>query len=189
MANNVTVHVVRARLDWAKVLGEPRFNRFSEEREWSVDATPLRSEDKALLKRLGVDKKLKEPREGDERKEKFLSFRQKEFRIDKKTGEKKRQPIKIVDVAGKAWPENGSLIGNGTIADVKFNVRDYGIGKQKGVYIQAIRVLDLVPYEAQEFAPLTEDDEYFASAAEDESWEKDTEEEAQSEDLDDEIPF
>lgn len=163
MASNTTTHVIRGKLSWAKVIGEPRLNTFTDEREWSVDVTP----DAAGLKeldRIGITDKLKTPKKGDPRKEDFISFRQKEFREDRKTGKKvENRPITIKDAAGNDW--TGGLLGNGTVADVKFTVSKKVAGRPRGVYIQAIRVLQHVPFEVQEFAPLSEDDEFFASSA------------------------
>lgn len=163
---NATTHVIRGRLDWAKVLGTPRMNTFSEEREWSIDITPD-AEGRKLIKSLGLNDRLREPKDG--RKETFLGFRQREYRTDPKTGEQTRNdPVTVKDAAGQTWPDN-VLIGNGSIGDIKFQKRDYGPGKKAGVYIRAVRVLKLVPYEVQEFAPLSEDDEFFATGGTDES--------------------
>jgi hypothetical protein len=85
-----------------------------------------------------------------------MSFRHRELKKDGSPAE----PLRIVDAENNAW--NGALIGNGSKVDVKFVVKDYGVGKKKGVYIRAIRVLDLVPYISQDFAPLSTDDEFFA---------------------------
>lgn len=163
MANNSNVFTIRGRLDWAKVIGEPRLNRFTEEREWSVDVTPNAAGLKTL-KQIGITDKLKDPKEGDPRKDQFITFRVKEFREDRKTGERKaNRPIRIITAAGTEW--DGSLLGNGTIADIKFKVSDKVAGRPRGAYIQAIRVLDHVSFEQEDFEPLSEDDEYFASAA------------------------
>jgi len=189
MANGSTTHVIRGELHWAKVLGRPRLNTYTEENEWSVDVTP-NSDGVSELKRLGISDKMKSPKDGDKRKEKFISFRQREFRTDAKSGERiKNEPVKITDVRGESWPEN-KLLGNGTIADVKFSVKDNGKGRPKGVYIKAIRVLKLVPYEVQEFAPLSSDDEFFAGsdASEVEEAEKPTTKRFDP-DLDDDVPF
>lgn len=184
-ANGTTTHVIRGRLDWAKVLGAPILNTYSEEKEWSVDVTPD-DKSKAEAKRLGM--KLRTPKGNDKRKEDFLSFRQREFRNDPKTGEKvKNDPIHVVDVKGEPW-DPSAKIGNGSVADVKFTKRDYGVGKPKGFYIKAIRVLEHVSYETQEFAPLSADDEFFASP-EDNLAAPDSSDDAAVDDLDDDIPF
>jgi hypothetical protein len=183
---NSTTHVIRGTLHWAKVLGRPRLNTYTEENEWSVDVTPDAA-GVAELERIGVLDKMKAPKKGDTRKEKFISFRQREMREDRKTGERiANQPIKVVDVRGQAWPDN-KLIGNGSVADVKFTVKDNGKGKPKGVYIQAIRVLELVEYEMQDFAPLSEDDEFFAGENAKNS--EETKSKAFEADLDDDVPF
>lgn len=194
MASNTTTHVIRGKLSWAKVIGEPRLNTFTDEREWSVDVTP----DAAGLKeldRIGITDKLKTPKKGDPRKEDFISFRQKEFREDRKTGKKvENRPITIKDAQGNDW--HGGLLGNDTVADVKFTVSKKVPGRPRGVYIQAIRVLNHVPFEVQEFAPLSEDDEFFASSAKSNKPEAEDDEEQEEviidngdEDLDDDVPF
>lgn len=138
------------------------------------------------MKKLGLSDRLRDPKEGDTRTEQYVSFRQKELRKDGSPND----PIRIVDASNKTW--NDRLIGNGSIVEVKFVVRDYGPGKKAGMYIRAIRVLELVPYETQEFAPLDSDDEYFAGNTDNE----DTVEaelrrmdaENSQDDLDDDVP-
>lgn len=181
---NTTTHVIRGKLHWAKVLGEPRMNTYTEEREWSVDVTPNK-DGLAEIGRLGLKDKLREPKENDSRTEDFISFRQREFRTDKSGEKVKNKPIRIVDIEGNEWPQS-TLLGNGTVADVKFNLRDNGKGRPKGIYIQAIRVLDLVPYEVQEFAPISSDDEFFSERND----KPDTKGESpEADDLDDDVPF
>jgi hypothetical protein len=157
--NKGQVAVLRGTLHWAKVLGAPRDNDYTGGREWSFDFTP---DDPKKVKELGIADKLREPKENDSRKEKFISFRQKEFRENQKTGElTKNDPIRVTDARGEDWPQN-KLLGNGTKADVKFIIKEYKKG-MTGTYAQAIRVLDLVPYVTQDFAPLDEDDEFFGA--------------------------
>lgn len=160
MSQKGKVAVLRGTLHWAKVLGAPRDNEFTGGRDWSVDLTP---DDPKALKELGIADKLREPKgKNDDRKERFLSFRQKEFRENQKTGEvTKNEPIRVTDARGEPWPDN-KLIGNGTKADVKFLVKEYKKG-MVGTYIQAIRILDHVPYAVDDFAPLSEEDEFFAA--------------------------
>ena len=143
MAQNSPTYVIRGTLDWAKVLGKPRLNTYTEENEWSVDVTP-NAEGRAIIKKAGITDKLRDPKDNDSRKETFLSFRQKELRKDKSGNMVANQPIKVVDAGGNKWDET-KMIGNGTIADVKFTVKDNEKGRPKGVYIQAIRVLQHVP--------------------------------------------
>jgi hypothetical protein len=185
-----TNHVIRGRLDWAKVIGAPRMNTYSGEKEWSVDVTPDKK-GRLELKRIGAEDRLKTPKEKDSRTESFIAFRQRELRPEGADGKReKNDPIKIIDSQGRPW--GNSLIGNGTIADIKFTKKDYGPGKKAGFYIQAIRVLDLVEFESQDFAPLDEDDAYFASAEDDVAESPDTKAVDKSpslDDLEDDIPF
>lgn len=183
MAQKYTTHVIRGTLNWAKVIGKPRWNEYAKENQWSVDVTPDK-EGMAELKRLGLTTgaKSKIKDKGDARG-KFISFRQGEF---KKNGEP-NEPIKVTDAQGNALPA-GVLLGNMTKADVKFSYTDFG--ETKGSYIRAIRVLELVPYVSQEFPPLSEDDEFFAASvtpvvAE----EAPVENTAEEPDLDDDVPF
>lgn len=180
-------------MNWAKVLPEQlKFNEYSGENEWSVDVTPD-ARGLAVIKANGIGDKMRTPKEKDSRKEDFISFRQREKRKDKDGNMVKNRLISIVDAAGNAWPEKVEL-GNGTIADVKFNVKDYGAGKKKGAYIDAIRVLKHVPYEKTSgFEPLDEDDEFFAAGEDDFMEGVDTSSAEQTkpnpDDLDDDVPF
>ena len=177
MAQKYTTHVIRGELNWAKVLGAPVMNEFAKERQWSVDVTP-NAEGLAELKRLKLNSKLKNKGKGD-----FIAFRQSEFKKDGSPND----PITITDAQGNPWPAN-KKIGNGSVGDVKFSYTDFGT--TKGSYIKAIRILKHVPYVAQEFAPLSEDDEFFAGDSEPQGA-SDTPAAAPtgSEDLDDDVPF
>lgn len=130
-------------------------NDYSKEREWSLEAVPYRKSDMEALKRAGIVDKLKTPKDGGD---KYLILRQKEFKKDGDLND----PITVKDIEGNPWTDAKKLIGNGSIADVKFNVVDYGATMQKGTYLKAVRVLEHVPYNRVEFAPLSEDDEFFA---------------------------
>lgn len=136
---------------WTKVLGDPHPNFNRDGREWTFDFTPD-ADGLKLFAELGITDKLKD--KSDERG-KFIQFKQKEKQADGKAN----FPITVVDAGNKPWdPE--IKIGNGSIIEVKFKVADYGKGKPKGVYPQAIRVLELRPYVRQEFAPLPDDNKY-----------------------------
>lgn len=190
MAQKYTTHVIRGTLNWAKVIGKPAFNEYAKENQWSVDVTP-NAEGMKELKRLGLatGSKSKIKNKKDDRGD-FISFRQGEFKKAKPGQEPEpNEPIEIRDAQGNLWPA-GVLIGNGTIADVKFSYTDFG--ETKGSYIRAIRVLQLVPYVKQEFAPLSEDDEFFAGGpVAEEAAPVDTplNSSMDERDLDDDIPF
>lgn len=108
---------------------------------------------------MGIQDRLRDPKEGDEREERFISFRHKELKADGT----KADPIRVVEAVGdKNVKWDGRLIGNGSDVEIKFAKKDYGVGRKPGVYIRAIRVLKLVPYETDDFAPLSSDDEFFS---------------------------
>lgn len=162
--NNVTTLVFRGRLKYAKVLGDPVLNYNKDGQEWKFDFIP--NDPKGAnkdLKVLGVDDRLRsltnaegEPRyDGEE----YMSFKQKATRNDGTPN----YPIRVEDISGNDWPED-KLIGNDTVADVKFVVLENGSGRFNGVYPRSIRILDLVSYQTSEFAPVDENDEYFKKA-------------------------
>jgi hypothetical protein len=160
MARNNEMEI-RGKTSFAKVIGDPVMNKFTNEREWSVDLE-IDKATESQLKKAGLGDKVK-------RKDTYLegrpyvSFRHKEKRLDKSTGEVRDNfPIKIVDIVDRPWDQR--LIGNGSVVDVKFAIG--GTAPRIGLYIRSIRVLDLVSYEKKDFSPITEDDEYFAKAAE-----------------------
>jgi hypothetical protein len=151
-------YIIHGVAHWAKILGPPRDNDFTGEREWSIDVTPD-AEGRELLKELGLSDRLREPKDSDKRTESFLSFRHREFKAD---GEK-ADPIRVVKADATQWnKDNDGLIGNDSEVNAKFVVRDYGKGKKQGMYLRAIQVVKLVPYVTQDFAPVQSDDEYFA---------------------------
>lgn len=194
MANNVKEIVIRGVLDYAKVLGMPRKHtglpKYDKGPYWSVDVTPD-AKSMELIEALDLEDKLRPKKKKDAEKiakdtnrvgkGKFLSFKH----LLKRADDTENEPIRIVDAQGRKW--SGGLIGNGTVADVKVRVVDYGPGSDKGTYIQAIRVLDHVPFEANDFDPLPEDDEYAQTPLAEEQLEDQNTD--TDDDLDDDIPF
>jgi hypothetical protein len=187
-----TFLVIRGALHWAKLTGKarpytgnPKYNKGP---YWSVDITPDAKSMKALeeaglttggSKGLG---KMRKPKPDDKsgRKGLFMTFKVLEYKEwPAKADTEKNRPPKITDAANQPW--NNGLLGNGTIADIKVKVVDYGDG-MKGCYYQAARILDHVPYEANDFEPLSSDDEFFASDAP-------LENDIAEDDLDDDVPF
>lgn len=155
MANGREIGYLRGKLFWFKALpGQLHDNYNKDGKQWAFDL----SLDADGVKHAKQHKELNIKDKDDDRG-KFLTFKQKELRYNGDAN----KPIKIVDAAGNPWPET-KQIGNGSVADVKFEIRDFGKGKYPGVYPRAVRVLDLVEYESQEFAPIDEDDEYAGAA-------------------------
>lgn len=165
MSDKSKTLVIRGVLNYAKVLGDARPHtgnpKYDKGPSWTVDVTPDAKGLQALAD-LGLTEKLREVSDKDKNRvgrDDYLTLRVLEKRADGKTND----PPSIVDVRGVTWPKD-KLIGNGSVADVKVRVVDYGKGVQKGVYLQALRILEHVPYEANAFAPLSEDDEYFSGS-------------------------
>lgn len=95
----------------------------------------------------------------------YIRFKQGTQYKDAVTGEMKtRKAPEVVDAAGKPWNPDVK-IGNGSLVDIKAQVVDYGAGKELGVYLQKVRVLDLISYEADDFPELTGEDAQFKEAA------------------------
>lgn len=178
--------VIRGVLNYPKIVGPARphtgLPEYDKGPYWSVDVSPD-AKSMELLKKYGIEGKLKDPSPKDKNRagnDKFLSLRVLENRTD---GTKNSAP-KVQDITGVDW--NNGNIGNGSVGDVKVKVVDYGRGSQKGVYLQAVRVLSHVPYEVEDFAPLSEDDEFFA---EQEGLTPEVEEASFDNDLNDDVPF
>lgn len=139
MAERVTVFVPGT-IYWAKIIGAPRPNYDGDAREWSYDLVPDDTtflKEQRLLDRL---KEGKEPMKGD-----FIRLKKPEFTKD---GDK-NEPIRIYNSNNEAWDDK--LLGNGTRVVAKLQIVDWGKGKKKSIYTQALRVEELVPYESNAF--------------------------------------
>lgn len=146
---------------WTKVLGSPGPNYNRDGNEWTFDFAPD-ADGLKKIKELGIEHKLKNK---DDERGTFIQFKQREIQANGKPN----FPITVVDARDRRWDPD-IKIGNGSTVEVKFRVVDYGKDKAKiaryGVYPAAIRVLELQPYERQEFAPLPEDSKYLDNFAE-----------------------
>lgn len=197
MADNITTLVYRGKVQYAKVLGDPVPNYAKDGKEWKFDFIPNDSVAAAKeLKSLGVGDRLRttEDSNGNPRYDGqlYLSFKQKAERNDGSPN----QPIRVLDLKGKAWPED-VLLGNDTEVNLKFVVIDNGKGRFNGVYPRSLQVLSLVPYANREFEPLDDEEEYARLAAEQErqiamlagSAPKPPKNVPELDDLDDDIPL
>jgi hypothetical protein len=176
---------LRGKLNYAKVLGKPVDNYEKDGKEWRFDFIPLdEQEARARLKKVGIADRLKQKEDYLEGTP-FLSLRQK---ATKKNGDP-NDPISVVDVTGQPWPDN-KLLGNETVADVKLRVADYGKGFKRGVYVNGLRILDLVPYNRPVFDEMDEDDPYNPKNQQQAVVDEEDEAEVETEDEeDDEVPF
>lgn len=151
-------YYIRGEGHWVKVLGSPVANYEKDGREWTFEIKP-NEEGLELLKEMDVADRINK----GENKDRIL-FRQREKRAD---GTDNR-PLVVVDAGNPPRPwDQHKLIGNGSFLEVKFRYVDNGKGRKASLYPQGIRVLQHVPYEREEFAPLAEDDEFFAKPVDD----------------------
>ena len=176
MPTKSTKVFARGKVYWAKIVGDRalKSNYDGTGREWSFEFEP---EDPSFLKEHRLLDRLKDPlayanrledrgeREKAEKARKdaegrgdYLDLKKPELNRDGQ----KNEPFRIYDENNEPWDDR--LIGNGSVVDVKLDIRDWGVGKKKSIYCAAIRVRDLVPYTANEFSGMDGDDEYDAPA-------------------------
>lgn len=159
MANNDNqVSTIRGKASFAKVLGDPTLNYSKDGKEWKFDIV-IDNDTVKEIKALGIGDRVK-TKDNYVDGRPHLTFKQPEFRRDGTPN----KPIDVKDILQQPWPQD-KLIGNESDIEVKFVVRDYGVGKKKGAYVRSIRVLKLVPYAgADEFEDITEDDPFYEEA-------------------------
>lgn len=146
MANQNTTVFVPGKIYWAKIVGKkalvPNYERTG--KEWAYELVPDDTsflKEHRLLDRLKDKEDLKNPDKGE-----FLHLKKPEFTKDGK----ENTPITIYDSEGQPWGED-RLLGNGTEVVAKLSIVDWGVGKKKSIYTQAIRIENLVPFESDAF--------------------------------------
>lgn len=138
---------LRGKVKWCKLLPKQlEKNNFDDYNEWTVqfypdDVQPIKDE------KLGDRLKPEKDKEGNETGSVYLRLRQKEL----DGNGNRRDPIKIVGPDGKTPWDADTEIGNDSVVDMRIAIRDYGKGKKKGIYLNAMRVLEHVPYERSLF--------------------------------------
>lgn len=156
------VITLRGKTNYAKILGEPMDNFDKNGKEWKLDFILEDRKDLARLKALNVSDRVKQ-------KEDYLdgaphmTLRQKTEQVEENGRKVWKNRLKIVDVTGQPWDET-KLVGNGSVADIKLRIADYGRGMKAGIYIVGIRILELVPYNSSVMDELDESDPYFQKA-------------------------
>lgn len=183
--DSVTVFA-KGRVFWPKIVGYGSLHDNYERtgRQWSVEFEP---EDTSFLKENKLLDRLKDkddPKNPD--KGEFLLLRKPE--LDSEGN--KNLPIRIYDADDQPWDDR--FIGNGSAVDMKLRIIDWGKGKKKSIWVTAIRVTDLVPYESSEFGGMDGDSEEKAKSKGSEAKAKGAKKAAPKEDfddLDDDIPF
>lgn len=155
--NKATVFIT-GKIYWAKVLGEPRLNYNKDGREWGFELE-LGKDGIAAFKKHGVVDRIKGKGYNVGQKgqfadrEPFVQLKKTEFNRDGNPN----PPIRVYDGNDVDW-DASRLIGNESVADVKLDIRDYGVGKKSGIYPVAIRVKELVAYQSSEFGAMDGDD-------------------------------
>jgi hypothetical protein len=179
---------IRGKAQYAKIL-DPVSNYNRDGYEWTLDLQ-LDEAGVAQAKAELAPKKIKT----SDAFGKYVRFKQGTTYTDKITGEtKQRSAPPIVDATGKPW-DMTKKIGNGSLIDVKASVVDYGAGKELGVYLSKVRILDHIPYEGaggdEDFPELEGEDKAFAEAVDGEDFPAyEAEMPADDIDIDDDIPF
>ena len=158
MAVKKTTIFVQAPIYWAKVLGAPRPNYDGDAKEWTLEVE-VTDELREHLKTHRLLDRIKAKNAVGGRGE-YIVLKKKELTADGRPN----SPIRIYDDEDQPWDET-KLLGNGTVADVKITIADYGIGKQKGLYPEALRIQDLVEYKSSEFGGMQTDDKPVAKKA------------------------
>lgn len=207
--------VLRGVVNYAKIIGNARphtgLKKYDKGPYWSLELSPDASSRQLLVKK-GLEDKMKSPLVDGKGKPKKADpnragakLRSGEVidanadRISLKVLENrsdgtKNSPPTVKDIRGNDW--GSDLIGNGTVADVKVKIVDYGEDSEAGMYLQNVRILELVPYEREDMEPLSEDDEYFSQAEGDDfaepesvSHPDDYAPASNVDDLDDDVPY
>jgi hypothetical protein len=179
MSDSVTVFVPGT-VYWAKVVGYESLvdNYERTAREWTYELVPDDTtflKDNKILDRLKDKEDAKNPDKGP-----YLMLRKPEFTA----GGERNRPITIYDSENNEWDDR--KLGNGTRVVAKLVIKDWGKGKKKSIYTNALRVEELVPYEGGgAFAAYDGDTSNVAVTAKPDTKNK----AAAFEELDDDLPF
>lgn len=161
MANAKEIVYLRGKAYWFKALGDPVDNYNKDGKEWIFDLS-LDDDGVKQVKSIKVQGKTAfNLKDKDDERGQFVTLKQ---RAERRDGTPNK-PIRVMDANGREWNQNKKL-GNGSDIDVKIEVIDFGKGMFAGVYPRAVRVLNPIEYQSQEFEPLSEDDEFYSKAQE-----------------------
>ena len=138
--------LIRGKIKWAKILGEPVWGYENTFKEWSCDVY-VDKDTVARLEAEGLKDRIKDKGNGP-----YIRFSRKELKADGSPN----QPIRVVDHKGEAW-DKSKKIGNGSVVNVNFATNEYKKGKFSA-NILSLQVWEHVPYEGGEF-PTRGDDE------------------------------
>lgn len=134
---------------WCKIVGAPHkgYDEGEKNKIWSFDLyidepTVAKLVDEGVPHQIRTDEKTGE---------KFITFKRKAYKQDGTAA----KPIAIKDSKAQDW-DGETLIGNGSVLNVKYNVNEWTFGKKKGLRADplAVQVWELVPYEGGEAFPV-----------------------------------
>jgi len=181
MAKN-TIVFVKSTLYWFKGLnrGQAVQNYDQNGYEWTFEAEP---HDIKFLKENGLLDRLKDPNAYVSKLKKLIKTEDSPSKLEELEAKLKKaeeqaegrgdyllirkptetkdgeptEPFRIYDEDSEPW-DRDTLIGNGTKADLKLKIVDWGPGKKSSIYCLAIRVTDHVAYESDEFAAMDDEE-------------------------------
>ena len=140
--------MIRGEARWAKIVGKPveGYDEGELNKVWTFD---LYVDDATLAKLADEGVPDSQIKTNKTTGEKFIKFTRKAY---KKDGEAAK-PIQIKNSAGEDW--DGSLIGNGSIFNVRYNINEWTFGKKTGKRADAlaVQVWEHVKYEGGESFP------------------------------------
>ena len=143
--------MIQGKARWFKVLGKPvdGFDPGEKNKQWEFDLI-VDEATKAKILELNPKAKFRETKDG----ETFYKWTKRAYNKD---GEANK-PIRVVDAEGNDW-DRKIMVGNDSVVNVKFNVREWDFGKKHGTSfdILAIQIWDHVPYEGGEQFPVKGD--------------------------------
>lgn len=138
--------LIRGKIKWAKILGNPVWGYENKFKEWSCDVY-VDEETQHRLEVEGLKDKLKDKGNGV-----YLTFKRKELKTDGSPN----QPIRVVDHHGEPWGTQN--IGNGSTVNVNFAINEFK-PQQFSANILSLQVWDLVKYDGGAEFPTREDSE------------------------------
>ena len=121
---------------WASIVAPN--TTFDSDGVWSIDVCNLDKKNLDIVKKDGLTVKNK----GDDRGD-FVTVKRKVR--NQKSGELNRAPT-VVDAQKRTMMN--TAVGNGSVVNVKYNPFDWDFGGRKGIgaNLNAVQVIDLIPY-------------------------------------------
>lgn len=132
--------IIRGKVKWAKIVGEPGWGYQNQHKEWSVDVS-IDEDTRAKLLAEGMgEQHIKNKR--DDRGD-FITLKRREKRADGTPA----TPIEIKDKYNRPW--GGDKIGNGSVLNLKLALNESRVPGQKGLKPSLIKcqVWEHVPFE------------------------------------------